>query len=294
MNNPDAEVELSRYRQVLAIIGGGAIGGMLPTIARLAATYVAQPLTPLPEIGLYFGLALYAGIGSAVAFVMAPFDRRQIVLVELRQALIAGIAAPAILGNIIAGAAETRPKMATAIMIEDILSTMSPVGSARAQEEDEIDSLTTKKASVFLSEEQRRRIRAVLQGGSFDMKPEDLREVTIRPIVVGETPTVGEIIVSVEFGSGDEKKIVRIGSITDFRRTRHFIVPKTTTRLFIGDKPVSASELGLGEMSDKRLEIGLIVDTKPTRDFLWALGAPRKYGISGVEISMTPTDSPTD
>jgi hypothetical protein len=76
----------------------GAFGGIMPTLANLATTYVAIPDTPMPAWGLVFGLALFALIGGGVA--LTNTSR------EVRQAIFAGIAAPAIMTSVIAGSTE--------------------------------------------------------------------------------------------------------------------------------------------------------------------------------------------
>lgn len=74
----------------------GAFGGALPTIAKLASTYVAAPTTPLPAVGLLLGVALWAVVGGGIALTNTSY--------ETRQAIFAGIAAPAIIASLISGA----------------------------------------------------------------------------------------------------------------------------------------------------------------------------------------------
>jgi hypothetical protein len=85
--------EMTDSRSALFLFG--AFGGIMPTLANLATTYVAIPATPMPAVGLLFGLALFAVIGGGVA--LTNTSR------EIRQAIFAGIAAPAIMTSIIAG-----------------------------------------------------------------------------------------------------------------------------------------------------------------------------------------------
>ena len=86
----------------------GTLGGVLPSLAALAPTYVAAPTTPLPTIGLLFGLALWAIVGGVMALTNTA--------AEARHAIFAGIAAPAILANVIAGATSSPPVVHTAIV----------------------------------------------------------------------------------------------------------------------------------------------------------------------------------
>lgn len=51
--------------KLLAVAG---IGGTLPTLCRLAATYSVNPATQMPEVGLFVGLALFFLIGMAVQY----------------------------------------------------------------------------------------------------------------------------------------------------------------------------------------------------------------------------------
>ena len=72
-----------------------AFGGMLPTFSHLAATYTTQPDTPLPTLGVVFGLGLFSIISVVLC---VAFNQT-----ELRQALVMGIAAPGIITNILSG-----------------------------------------------------------------------------------------------------------------------------------------------------------------------------------------------
>lgn len=77
------------------------LGGMLPTLAKLAGTYVTEPWTPMPEPGLYFGLALFFVVGMIVYRGLREGR-------TTREAIIVGIAAPALITNILFGASEAQ------------------------------------------------------------------------------------------------------------------------------------------------------------------------------------------
>jgi hypothetical protein len=109
---------------MLYILIGGALGGVLPTLAKLASTYVTVPETPLPAIGMLLGLIIFAVIGAAIAFGTGQ--------AEVRQALIAGIAAPGIITNLVAGA--TADQKHTASAGQPHLTTLWSVGVAHAQD----------------------------------------------------------------------------------------------------------------------------------------------------------------
>lgn len=93
-------------RKLIAILCAAGIGGVLPTIAKLAGNYVASSNPVLPNIGLYLGLALFFALGAAVAFMMKEQDARK--------AMILGIAAPGIITNMLAGASQVAPSQSAA------------------------------------------------------------------------------------------------------------------------------------------------------------------------------------
>jgi hypothetical protein len=88
------------WKMMLGMFCAGACGGMLPTLANQASIYVNHPDTPLPTVGLFLGIGLWAIVGGVVAFLN---DKP-----EIRQAIFAGIAAPAILTNVVSGATENQ------------------------------------------------------------------------------------------------------------------------------------------------------------------------------------------
>ncbi|WP_296746674.1 hypothetical protein [Mesorhizobium sp.] len=97
----------------------GAFGGALPTIAKLASTYVAVPTTPLPAIGLLLGVVLWAVVGGGVALTNTNY--------ETRQAIFAGIAAPAIIASLISGA--TNPPGAKVSLLDISAYAQQPTGT---------------------------------------------------------------------------------------------------------------------------------------------------------------------
>lgn len=88
---------MATLRECVAL---AAIGGLLPTAAKLATTYTTAPETPLPGMGLFIGLLLFAVIGGVLAYALSETN--------VRQALVLGIAAPGVITNIVAGASHVR------------------------------------------------------------------------------------------------------------------------------------------------------------------------------------------
>ena len=73
------------------------IGGILPTFANVAASYVAVPEQPLPHWHLLLGLSIFFFIGFILNF---PLNRDS----DIGKAIIIGISAPGIITNILSGA----------------------------------------------------------------------------------------------------------------------------------------------------------------------------------------------
>jgi hypothetical protein len=86
------------------------LGGLLPTLSRLASTYATDFKTPLPEAGAYIALGLFFVIGAIMAACLRETD--------IRQAFVLGISAPAIITNTLTGIADGRAAKATAPIAE--------------------------------------------------------------------------------------------------------------------------------------------------------------------------------
>jgi hypothetical protein len=86
-----------------SIFAFGAFGGILPMLAILASTYCVNPETPLPALALYLALMTWAIVGGGVALTNTSLEKRE--------AIFAGIAAPAIIMSLVFGAlgASLRP-----------------------------------------------------------------------------------------------------------------------------------------------------------------------------------------
>src|ERR1700722_18045947 len=88
-------------RETVSMLGWGAVAGALPTVGKIAGTFGANFAAPSPAwSGVLIAIGLYAGIGSVVARAM---DNP-----EMKQALFAGIAAPAIVVSVVAGVTDSR------------------------------------------------------------------------------------------------------------------------------------------------------------------------------------------
>lgn len=87
--------------ELIGICLMGAVGGILPTASKLAATYSTNPTTPLPDPAILLAIFIYALTGATICYVERPPN--------LRKSLILGIVAPGLLTNLIQGT--TDPKI---------------------------------------------------------------------------------------------------------------------------------------------------------------------------------------
>jgi hypothetical protein len=72
------------------------LGGLLPTLSKIGASFAAQPDQPLPHWHILIPLAIFFILGFVLNF---PFNREM----DITKAVIIGIAAPGLITNIIAG-----------------------------------------------------------------------------------------------------------------------------------------------------------------------------------------------
>lgn len=213
----------------------GGFGGVLPTLANMASTYVSAPATPMPEYGLYLGLLLWAIVGGGVALTNTTY--------EARQAIFAGVAAPAILLNIVAGATSQSGAEKAAAMFG-----LSAHAETIQAQPDGLDA--TKKWAVVVS-----------------------------PTVSGGIPARVSLPVTAEIEKDGKVETVTIGEITDLRSPAAFAVPVGATQVLVSGEAVATT----GTFT----AVDLDVKTAPSAggDLFWALGAPRRFNITGMNVS---------
>ena len=231
-----------------------AIGGLLPTTARLATVYTITPSTPLPEIGMYFGLLLFAAIGAAQAFGLAENN--------LKQALLIGVCAPGIITNMVAGAQEAklRPGASALSYLEFIIPSshaQTPVqasGAATPKSDSSLKGSATPKPAVELPSYQ------ITIDPTLNTTDEWTKEVTWgRLIFVNkENISVNEFPFAMNGKAG-------------------YTIPLSATAayVYIGNK---VTKLGVPQGSNAVLDIRATSANK--NDFLWALGARRQPVIT--------------
>lgn len=175
----------------------GALGGVIPTAASLAATYVNVPGTEMPTIGLLIGIGLYAFVGGGVAL-------GSVTMAEVRQAVFAGIAAPGIIANALAGVSASKTQSAEIDTFPSVI-----VGTAHAQEPTPQPTLGVKNDVIIVT-----------------------------PTVTGQYPT-GRIEVTAKMPNGEIKVI---GEVTNFNGLTAFEIPDGVSQVFIAGAPVDVNE----------------------------------------------------
>jgi hypothetical protein len=178
----------------------GMLGGMMPPLSKLGATFVANPETPLPALGFLLGLAIFAFLGGMVALMnTAP---------EHRQAIFAGIAAPAIIAGVLAGKSEADNA------VRGNTAFLSFIQSAYAQ-----SGATTATGAVS-------------------------RVVVIKPEVSGGMPSSVSIPITARVSKGSATETVPVGSITSVDGPTAIAVPPGTGEILVSGKAVAVPSTG--------------------------------------------------
>ncbi len=246
-----------------AIFAG--FGGLLPTTAQLAASYAAQPDQPLPHWHILFAIALFFCIGAVLS---VAFNKEA----DFGKAIVIGISAPAIITNIINGAASgalrapqpVPPKVVGQLSHEGKSWVPAFVSSAFAQQTPQSGSLvadnTSGRKSIIL---------AITYAGQG--RPEN-GVLTITAIGKdGSTTPLGTFGLSqfaaLPVPSETEKLLIQAGN--SFSREL-VLWPR-------GEGPPSFA-----------VNVRLIGKTTGTGDVFWALGAERKTVAVDADITTIP------
>ena len=219
----------------------GALGGMCPTIAKLAGSYSSNPLQDVPALGVFIGLALFAFLGGVIAL---GFGSN-----EVKAAIVAGIAAPAIVTNVISGAQEKDPGAELALL--------NFVPAAYAE------------GPVLGTPITR-----------FAGQPQGF--VTVRPTVVGGSPLQVGTLNYAWMRNG----VVIADSAGELRASyaQSLAVPFGATELTVAGQTISVQDvLSEGGVVD------VTVFAKATfgGDLRWALGGQRQLQVGGVALEAT-------
>lgn len=219
-----------------------AIGGILPTACKLGATYVSHPETPLPSMGLFVGLLIFAVIGVVLCIAF-----RQ---TELHRALIIGIAAPGLITNIVSGAAA---------------ATLSPDGEG-------VKAQSAIGLPIGFTENGIARPPTSSRGKGHFFLAEGPRQVRIDSLVTNDISIRGRIDVSVKVRGALQPRPV--GSLPA-RGAISVNLPRNAKRLIFtaaGKRTEVAIPRGAFDV-----QLHVYAASSWKKDFRWALGG-RRYG----------------
>jgi hypothetical protein len=227
----------------------GAIGGTLPTLGKIAGGVGGsfEPPAISSVAGVLVALAIYAFIGAIIARAMGES--------EMKKALVAGIAAPAILTNLFNGATQGNIR----------LNDLNIIGSAFAQtattNSQGMMSGTTSSDAVTTSDQ-----------GTF-------RTVNIDP-TLSSGPNLGDTKIGLRIyvvGKDGKNQVWYSGHVGDLRGRTSVAVPTTVdAKIVFGGGP----ELTV-PASYQDVTIGYDLKLKPSfsSSLFWALGSQKESSV---------------
>ncbi len=252
-------------REALGVMFAAGVGGVLPTVAKTASTYVTDQGADLPKIGLYLAIGLFFVLGAAVAFMLRERDARK--------AMVLGIAAPGIVTNILAGATQA-----------DLARNGAPLA--------QVPTVATNADWG--------RLLGVSSAHAADLTPIHLAQLaaatarsrsqlTVVPAINGASVKYARTPVTLEFLS--ERGVVVATRTVDPRVTTNVSVP-------VGADTVRATSDGQSEETKlprgayTNADLHLKIDLDPGNDFLWALGGSRRARVANIGVSIGNVRAP--
>ena len=240
---------------VAGVLACGGLGGLLPTLTKLAPMYIEVQAPPLPAPGFYLGLAIFFLLGAIVA---GAYRER-----DYAKALLLGVAAPGLITNYLAGKSTTMPPLPTvttseqADIAERAIGALLGAAPAFAQE---TSSLTARASAP------------------------DTAVITVMPrLVNGRTPYS---IRPVQLQFVGEGGAVLQSNYLNPRVATTLSVPQgsKTVRALAGDSQTSAN-LPAGDFAMADLDLAMYVSKG--NDLVWALGGNRAARVDALTASVT-------
>lgn len=250
-------------------------GGTMPTLSKFGASLIADPSSPMPAIGFFVGLGIFFLIGSLMAYAFAERN--------LKQALLAGIAAPAIIASAISGAtgASGAPSQAQAGAqgvpsapgrgASSLLDILVPPAHAQGKKADnnlgELPNPVLPRDGSLLDVDKYKYSLASFPTGSSDWRPSAINlRVTVKD---------------------------QDGKLVLYKLPSAF-----TTMNFSSDKPISEVRLEADGFNSTFIPIGmnkggniLVTPHIETRkDLIWALGGKGSPVVRQVNAQVVPVD----
>lgn len=249
------------------------IGGTMPTVCKLAATYVTNPRTPLPELNLLFGLGLFFLIGAVLAYAFTEDD--------LRKAFVLGIAAPGIITNIFAGASppdHVTPQKQTIQQSIFEYSYLSDAFAAesnknRANEKHQLGEAVVKGAGGTGG------VGGLSSSGTVTVKRRKMF-IMLESNLSGITSD-SSFQIFAKLNDGKDIKIAAYSVTSNYFNS--FSVPANTKYIELKCKGVIARlDISQDKVEPITIEANFIY--KPKNDFLWALGFKREMFLESIKL----------
>jgi hypothetical protein len=246
------------------------IGGMVPTLSKLASYYVTGNGTgaPLPGKGMIFGIFLFFILGAVLAYVLSESD--------LKRAFIIGIAAPGIITNIVSGVAEVRNNNGHGLSVPSITS------SAHGAVVD-LNAVDVPIHNEVLPHN-------VVDPNAKEVMPQILpeRNITISTVIEGNVSLDGKAVTLIAVRQDGQETVM--GSLpivkddTGREKNTFQISPDTISIKLSLDKIDTVQRLP----SELFLSANLVLKIRiePENDLMWALGAKRSYIASGMDTEL--------
>jgi hypothetical protein len=256
--------------QVRSILRWGAIGGILPTLAKIAGTFGANFDAPIPNLsGVAIAVVLYGVIGAVVA--------RGIGNAEIKQAIFAGIAAPAILVSVIAGVSDSkslrldqsRPgkNVNISLFSSAYAQTPRPLELNSAPPSPTVAPPPAAGAAPKHDEPKK----------NPQLNLDDFRSLDVYVTKESNYPIQGYLtIYSVNDGVSTPISTLNLDANSTMKQFMIQIPKNTSERRFVS-KTGAQADIKASDFSN--VTLSLYPKTTTLNDFLWALGSTRTLGI---------------
>jgi hypothetical protein len=252
MSKTTRETRGSPKRQMLtagitAAVVFGALGGMMPSLLRLAASLSGDVNAPLPGLAIALGIAAYGIVGATLAIVLGK--------TSTYDAFVTGIAAPALLASMIHGATDTTQNQKT---------TIHGLQAAPAQV-----SIGIPAWNIITS------AQAQLAPPASTGEPGP--SVTIYPKVTGSMPTEVEIRIEAQMNAGNKVAVETLRNVSGPQTIK---LPPNTKGVWIGGQYVNLKG------ANTAVDLNATTRPSFGSGVLFALGGPRpqRVEISTIEV----------
>jgi hypothetical protein len=232
------------------------VGGLLPTLSKIAASFAAQPDQPLPHWHILVALAIFFIIGVCLNI---PYNKEN----DFAKAVVVGIAAPALITNIIAGATNAPTKNTTAGNNSASIFSLHAVAQERSTSPgatsvpDPRSNPTSDHIQINL---------IAIPTGKYGFPG------VTQPLRVSYTTADGQSQTAGEVSPGGKAS---------------FIVPASAREIRV--MALSGASAAAPIPSNSRtVNITAEISIAPKNDFLWALGARREGAVREISLNVTP------